>query len=141
MNLLKRHWRRVYIGFLAFLLFYAAEAILPLMMGIDVSQADAVSGALLILIRLTQIVTVALASLWHFAGSKVVASVKEGLWFGISYEIVGLIIDLLAAAISSAFPNVPASFRANYGTAFFVVSIVVALGIPMLIGKLKSVRT
>ena len=138
MNFWQRHWRRAYIGFIAFVLFYAVEIISPLIIGVDISQPDTIPTSLLIVLRLVQIVTVTLASLWHFAHPKVVASLKEGLWFGITYEIAGFIIDLLVMVISVVFPNTASFFRTGYGTALFVVSIVVALGIPMLVGKLRS---
>ena len=141
MGFWKSHWRKIYLGLIAYLISFAIGIINAQIMGVNLSQQSEVPTPVWIVSILAQIVIMALFALWYFASPKVMVSAKEGLRFGLACVIVGFIVDVLVIIPSILFSQAPADIGAYYGNPFFWVSLAVTLAMPALIGLLRSSRS
>lgn len=137
MGFWKSHWRKIYLGLIAYLVSFVIGIINARIMGVDLSQASEVPTPVWIVGVLAQVVLMALFALWYFATPKVVASAKEGLWFGLTCVIVGFIVEILIIIPSILFSHAPVDIGSYYGNPFFWLSLVVTILVPMLVGTLR----
>ncbi len=141
MSFWKNHWRKIYLGLIAYLVSFAIGIVNAQIMGVDFSQDSEAPTPVWIVGILAQIPIMALFALWYFASSKIMVNAKEGLRFGLACIIIGFIVDVLIIIPSILFSSAPADIGAYYGNIFFWITLVVTLVVPALVGLLRSNRS
>lgn len=130
--------RAVWISVLLYVSTFIVGVLIAVALDTDLSGIESIPvGHWVLSIALSAILS-GLFSYWYFNGKKIKAGAKQGLFLGLTFFVVGLVLDAIILLMFFAFVGGGSELLAYYADPFFYISILVIILTPVVVGaKIK----
>jgi membrane protease YdiL (CAAX protease family) len=134
MNLKRAAW----MGIIVYIVSFAIGILIAMSMGLDMNDAANTPDMLWYIAMIPTIIVLALFSLWYFKDKKTKPSPKEGFYLGLTFVVMGFILDMIILAIFSVVSDMPTDMMSYYANSLFWLTIVILVATTTIIGWYKG---
>tara|TARA_Y100000310_G_scaffold172170_2_gene172305 strand:+ start:7567 stop:7974 length:408 start_codon:yes stop_codon:yes gene_type:complete len=117
--------RAIWISILAYITTFIVGIITATIMGIDLESASTLPSSVWFVTIILSAVVIGAFSFWYF--KKVKPSAKEGLLLGITFIIVGTVLDIAIIIPYILASDSPSDIMAYYANPMFWVSLLIVI--------------
>jgi hypothetical protein len=128
--------RAIGIGVVTYIVSFIFGIVTALLMGIDLSNAEAAPQSVWVIGIFGTVVIVSLSAFWYF--KKVKANLKEGFKLGLVFVIVSFLIEFLLVIPYIITSGSPASMIEYYSNPLLWLSIALLIVSASLVGEYKG---
>jgi len=126
------------MGVLVYICSFIAGILIATLLGIDLDTAVEAPPSVWYIGIVATVIILGLFTHWYFKDKKIKPTPKEGFYFGLTAVIIGTIIDAVLIIPYIILSDAPQDIFAYYTNPLFLVTLLIVLATPTVIGWMKQ---